>query len=697
MRRFPLSLLAGLALALPAPARQAAPADTLRQYELAPVVVTATRAPRHLEDVAVPVSVVTAEALALRGRLRLADALAELPGLTLVYDHGTGIQIQGFDPDYTLVLIDGEPVIGRTAGTLDLERLAVAGLERVEIVRGPTSSLYGNEALAGVINLITRPPEGTLRGNLSARYGTHASTDLQATAETGNEHLGLRLLLDRYASDGYDLDASTTAPTAPAFTDYTADLRFEVRPRDGLTLRLGARLNDQDQQSPLTLTAGTASTGARSFEERTDWSLHPAVRARISRRLSLEGDLYLARYRTESRLRLDDGTLYSQDRFDQRYAKAELQGRLVWDLRHLTTLGAGLIEERLDADRYAERPEARAAFAFLQHEWLPSRLVELNASARLDAHTDYATRVSPKLAVLLRPSERLRVRLSLGKGFKAPDFRQRYLSFTNPTAGYSVLGATELNDGLAALEAAGQIQERYLDPAGLATIRAEHSTALNAGLTAEPLDRLSLSLNVFYNDVRDLIETQPVARKTNGSFVYSYFNLNRIYTRGLESEVTFTPWPALTLTGSYQFLQAHDRDVIEAIEDGRVFGRDASGRDVRLRRSDYGGLFGRSTHSGTLGLSYRPASDGPGLSLRGIWRGRYGYRDVDGNAIPNRDDEFVDGYVLWNLTVTYDWRTRPLERLRLQAGVDNLFDVTRPAQIPALSGRRLYAGFQIDL
>ncbi len=143
--------------------------DTSRAVPLPPVVVTATRSARPLTEVPVPTQLVPAEAIRQSGAARLSDLLAEQPGLLLFEDHGTGLMIQGFEPDYTLFLLDGEPVIGRTAGTLDLDRFSVQGLDRIEIVRGPSSSLYGSEALAGVVNLIRRRPEAPLAASMHAR------------------------------------------------------------------------------------------------------------------------------------------------------------------------------------------------------------------------------------------------------------------------------------------------------------------------------------------------------------------------------------------------------------------------------------------------------------------------------------------------------------------------------------------------
>ena len=110
--------------------------------------------------------------------------LAEQPGLNIAQDFsGSGVQVQGFDPDYTLILLDGSPVIGRTAGTLELTRFAVGNIERVEIVKGPTSSLYGSEALAGVINLITRTPRAPLALGLSGKIGEFNAREVATNLE----------------------------------------------------------------------------------------------------------------------------------------------------------------------------------------------------------------------------------------------------------------------------------------------------------------------------------------------------------------------------------------------------------------------------------------------------------------------------------------------------------------------------------
>lgn len=671
--------------------------------EGASVVVTATRTAKELEDVAVPTTVVDAAAIRTQGAVRLGEVLEAVPGLFLFDDHGSGLQVQGFAPDYTLVLLDGEPVVGRTAGTLDLDRLSVHGVERVEVVRGPSSSLYGSEALAGVVNLVTALPDEGAAARLGLRAGSHGTTDLTAEAAAGQARWGARLLLNRYASGGYDLTPEAFGPTVPAFADWTADLRARAA-LGRATLRLGARLALQSQHGAFAGTEAGAEARYDDTARRSDWSLHPKLVLPLSRRLRLTGTLYGARYTTETRHhRRDDGALTYQDDFDQRYAKAELQLDALWGARHLSVAGAGVIGERLAGDRYTGEPAvagaapaARQLYAFLQHEWMPGRLLELNASARLDAHSDYAARLTPKLSALVRPFEGVRLRASVGSGFKAPAFRQLYLAFTNASAGYSVFGSTRLAEGLDALEAQGQLAQRFLDPTALGPIRAESSLAYNVGLAVDVGPGLRLEAGGFWNEVSDLIETQPVAQKTNGQAVFGYFNLDRIYTRGLEAQGTARPVPGLELAAGYQFLQARDRALVEALEAGTVFGRDADGRERRLSVGDYGGLFGRSPHAATLRATLtRGAAT---ASLRGRWRSRYGYRDLDGNGLANRNDEFVAGYAVLDLTLTHAWALPgPAERLMLQLGAENLFGVTRAALVPSMPGRTLFAALALSL
>ena len=275
----------------------------LAEVETGPVVVTATRTAKALEDVATPVTVVDAETIREQGAVRLGDVLEDVPGLFLFDDHGSGLQIQGFSPDYTLVLLDGEPVVGRTAGTLDLDRLTVAGLDRVEVVEGPSSSLYGSEALAGVVNLVTAlPAPGAETGSVRVRGGSYGQSDIVLEGAVGRERWAARALVNRFGSDGYDLTPDAFGPTVPAYTDWTADWRSRLS-LGAARLSLGARLATQDQAGAFALRDGDLEVAYDDTATRTDWSVHPELSVPLSDRLRLTATLYGARYQTETRPR----------------------------------------------------------------------------------------------------------------------------------------------------------------------------------------------------------------------------------------------------------------------------------------------------------------------------------------------------------------------------------------------------------
>ncbi|MCU0323528.1 MAG: TonB-dependent receptor plug domain-containing protein, partial [Chitinophagaceae bacterium] len=134
------------------------------------VFITATRSERKLSNIAVPAIIINKKTIQQTGSLKLQDILQEQTGINVVNSSlatslngypnpfGQGIQMLGLDPSYTAILMDGEPLIGRNAGILKLGRIATGNIRQIEIVKGPSSSLYGSEAMAGVINILTASP-----------------------------------------------------------------------------------------------------------------------------------------------------------------------------------------------------------------------------------------------------------------------------------------------------------------------------------------------------------------------------------------------------------------------------------------------------------------------------------------------------------------------------------------------------------
>lgn len=664
--------------------------DTL---ELPAVVAAAGKTSVPFRDSPIGASVIRGKDIQARGARRLGDVLAEQTSLTVTRNQfGAGVQVQGLAPDYTLILVDGEPMVGRTGGVLDLDRITLDDVEQVEIIEGPSSSLYGSEALGGVINVVTRRPTEPVALSFKSRYGSNRSLDLGGGVESKLDSTELYFAADRMSSDGYDLTPAERGQTAPRYENYTLMHRAAHTWEDGTRLVGSARFLHETQRNEADYLTGDAPRPARDQSVLRDGNAAVALERSLSPTLSWALKGYAARYEKNSRLAAaSDDSVLSATLFDQRYYKVETFMKADGET-HALNMGGGGALESVRADYVAKGAhEAWSGFAFLQEDWKPDPRFILQTSARLDAHRDYAAHVSPRVAALYKPMPWLGIRASAGNGFKAPTTQELYLDFTNPQVGYTVFGATGARAGLERLREQGQIQSELRDD-DFGTLRPENSWAFNAGAEIAAGKRLSARANVFRNNVRDLIESAPVAVKTNGQSVYTYFNLNRIHTEGVETDATVKPTGWLTLGAGYQFLVAEDDDVLSRIAADSVFKVGDNGRVRPVQRSEYGGLFNRSRHSANLKMDFDSGKPGFSASLRGIYHGRYGYGDLNGNGILDDDREYASGYLELNVTLT-----QKISRFAsLQAGADNLLDRHVPAPTPTLPGRLLYAGLRLQ-
>lgn len=684
--------------------------DTTFVRELAPVVVTATRSAKDLTQISVPLSTISATEIAERGRIRLADVLSDLPNLNIRYNFGAGVQIQGLDPAYTLILLDGEPLIGRNAGTLDLNRLSLENIERIEIVRGASSSLYGSEALAGVINIITRQPNEALKGNFSAQYETHRtlSTSLQVERlrKIQEKKVGFQFSANRHSSNGYALTSKEGIdPTVPAFTDYTFSSKLRFQPNTQNTWHLSGRLGTQTQKSITNLVQTDRFVLHDQSAERTDWNVAADWKRRFVARQhpnSWQTKFYASRYLNLLTLTPKSSEVTSQvSRFDQHYFKLENQFDWLWHKEHLAILGGGISQEQVAADRIAGGKRTQQnAFFYAQNDYVGEKW-DGTASFRLDAHSAYKVHLSPRISALYKPNATWRLRASVGSGFKAPTFQQLYMDFSNSVVGYSIFGTTGISEGIKTLLAQGQIQDLLMDVSQLATIRPETAWAFNLGAEwkyqSGKHNALTAKANVFRNHVKNLIETAPIATKTSGQQVFTYFNLHQIYTQGIETEFFWKPNTTTTFSGSYTLLDTADENILDKIRQQEIY-TTVNGRARLMKRHEYGGLMNRSRHSATMKVSqnvsfsdwlYTDVYDFM-VHLRGSFTGKYGFSDINGNLVLDIPDEYVKGYTLWHLNIQ-----KPLKyATSLQLGIENIFGHTNPRFIPALSGRIFYIGLK---
>jgi outer membrane receptor for ferrienterochelin and colicins len=653
------------------------------------IVVTASRTARAQDSLPVPIMVITQKDLQRLGSRRLIDVLREQTGLNFVTDeHGSGLQVQGLDPDYTLILIDGEPLIGRLTGKLDLSRVTVGNIQRIEIVKGASSSLYGSEALAGVVNIITTGAGATTGASLSLREGSNGITDVTALGDYAipGRNSGVQLMANYYRTDGY-------GATLPPFYSYSFQGKFRTTFSERSSLLVTGRWSYRNQHTEYNFGGNDPQRDATA---ENDAGGTAAWRYAFSSRWKSRLEYYFSRYATDEKFtQQNTGKESDTSFFRQQLHRLEWQHDYSFSRQSVVTAGAGGNLESVEATRYPGRQTMQSGYVYTQYQYDPGGRWNVIGGLRGDLHNVYGSLLSPKLAAQYHLSKKVSVKASLGRGFKAPDFRQLYLTFTNPLVGYTVLGTEELKKGaLQRLQEAGEISTIY--PAAsraAADLKAERSWSYNAGVLYKPLSSVRIELNAFYNNVSNLIQSVPVAAKTNGWFVYSYINVSKVYTRGIELSTQARLCKGLDLQVGYQLLDAKDKDIIDSIKAGAGnYGEitDPRGVSHRAAPADYVGLQQRSKHQLNAKLFYTLPWWGLAAGARANYLSKAGFADLNGNGYIDRYDQFVPAYCLLAFSLEKTLRN---PRLTVQVSVENAANYTN-ALVAGQPGRQFFAGLR---
>jgi outer membrane receptor for ferrienterochelin and colicins len=512
-------------------------------FMLGTVVVTATQTERALRDTPASVSVIDGRDLEKRPIHDLGDALQGTPGITInsVGTGNRGISVRGMGADHTLILIDG----GRFANSAsavahsdyELGWVPVSAIDRIEVVRGPMSSLYGSEALGGVVNIITREPGDEWRSSVTingampsgGRDGEQGSLSFYSAGPIVPGVLGLSFWAEhRHRGEM----TSTLDPLDSSFGEEKASMA-------GLGLTWTP---DDRQKIDLTLGAGYETrwqnVSPRSGPYRTDDTIR---RNRVV--LSHEGDWDWA----VSRLRLNRTELNRKNtRTNGRAVSGPhnlidttLDGQLVFAPlgMHELTIGAELREEILEdptVNRAGNASQMHFA-SFFQDEIRLNDHVTLTLGGRLDNHEAFGWEVSPRAYLLWHASDALTFKLGGGRGFRAPTLKELSPEYMAIAGGgrFSITGNPDLKP----------------------------ETAVTAELGVDYTGQgWRLGATVFQNEVENLIQ----ARCITGCAApfgarWSYRNINKVRIRGVELDGDVMLHPDLVLRANYSYLDALDR------------------------------------------------------------------------------------------------------------------------------------------
>lgn len=665
-----------------------------------PLVVTATRLAGKSSRAPLPITVITAQEIRKTGLLRLQDILQEQTGVAIInaplgnalngYPNpfGQGIQLMGLDPAYTLILLDGEPLVGRNAGILNTGRIATGDIQQVEIVKGPASSLYGSEAMAGVINILTQKPDNN---SLNAQLftGSQATRSGSLSVTQKNTKSSLHLFAHQYSSGGYDLDPQTWGKTQDPFRILSGNVKWIYEPRPRHQITLSVRLNNNVQNNRYQVQSisqpeiVSGQTKDNDFTAFLQWRYQLAGRGRLTFRS------FLNAYSNASFVQWEKtGALFDAIDFRQQMLKQEVEYQLPRKSGGQLLALAGWSTDQVIATRYANQPPLSSFFASLQEEWkLMKNKLTLHVGGRIDKREDFAARLSPRMAVAWYPADRWKITASIGGGFKAPDFRHMYLNFSNSQIGYSLVGAAAIGNELLRMQQLGLLQAGaditpYQAAAGL---RPEYGTGLHVSARYAS-SASSLRAGVFYNRINGQIDlfSLPFTRN-NGLPIYSYYNAGNIFSRGIEIEGQVRLSKYFSLQVGYQYLEAKDLQVLRAIDAKSLYRRDpVTYVTTLLTRNQYVGLPNRSKHMGQIKWMFEQPAAGRFAYLRVMYRSAFGWMDINGNRVIDDPREMAEGFFMANLSVSQ----RINSHFSLQGGIENILNYTHPQYAPHLPGRQ---------
>ena len=647
------------------------------------VIITATKSERKLSNVTVPVQIINKKYILQTGAIKLSDILTEQSSLQVFNSgFGEGVQLQGLNPDYTLILLNGEPIIGRNSGVIDLNRIAINNIKKIEIVKGPSSSLYGSEALAGVINIITEDNNAT-QFNVNLKMGNYNL--LQSIMNGGFNYKKF------FYNGSFNFTQSNAFITKP-FTNQRYltptqnvnqlhNIRWEINKKNNIIYNI--RVSEDKTINKLAVNNNGSIIESDGSQQNNDINNQIQWVHTFNSNFKTTQRIYYSYYNSTQDLNTLHNLKYT-DMFSQNFVRFENQTN--FKIKNIDfNVGIGLIDENVKTNRYdsvLNWKNNHINYTFLQAEYNYKNKFIFIVGTRCDDNTLYSSAFSPKISFKFNISKKIAINASIGKGFKAPDFRQLYLNFSNNAAGgYTVLGtenvANYIKNNLITSFSSAYYNLKKLEP--------ETSVGINIGVIINPIKNIQSSINFFRNDINNFIDFQTIATQKNGQNIYSYFNLKAIYTQGFETNVQYNFLKNYSINFGYQYLETAIKTELEEIKTNTVYYRTLNGNILVLKTNDYLGLANRSKHQLSIQCSY--SKDNLFFAnIRCKYRSNWGINDTNGNNFIDVYDNLASGYALINFSVGKNFN----KQISAQIGINNVTNYEDAINIPSLLNRNYY-------
>lgn len=615
------------------------------------VVVTGTGTEHYLKNAPVQTEVITRKALERFQARSMEELLGGLvPSLTFHDgDMGSHIQLNGLNNNYILIMIDGKRMNGNVGGQNDLNLLNPANIERIEIVKGAASSLYGSDAIAGVINIITKRNLNKTELTADSRVGEHGDV---------RESVSLGLTLGKVKSvtgvnfrhtDGWrntdmqwnqqQLKSGSTLKTVNRSTNYTLSEKLEWAVSDRLSLTAGSSYYERW----VARSHGQWSYLPNDFYYR-NYGFSSGGRLKLNARDYLTADLSYDRYGYFYDYRLQEVTDYFKDgdrityypnqrirQSIQQQVLAQLKGVFYWQEKHIFSTGLEYMYNHLESPHHIDGDKASVynLAVYAQDEWNIANDLVITAGARATVHQETGFNVSPKVSALYKKGN-VGLRASYALGYKSPTVKELYYNYT-ATLGGGALTAYHGNRNL----------------------KSQTSQYASAGVEYAD-DRFQIGVTAYVNLLRNMIELVEINPTPEEKFnevekSKEYRNLTKARIWGVDVTFNYRPVKDVVLGGGYSFSDPRAQYPNQGIDYMKYIPVDAT-----------------SLHNVTLNASWRHSwkSYRLGLDIYGRYQSTRRYVE-DNNA---------GAFQTWRLNMSHTLLGIRKWTLTLNAGVDNLFD-----------------------
>lgn len=502
------------------------------------IIVSANRTQQPASAVAQSVTVITMDDITTRQSVAVSDLLRSVPGITVTRNGGPGtttsVNIRGAESDQTVALIDGVKLNDPSTpgGGFNFGNLQTGNIERIEVVRGSQSVLWGSQAIGGVVNIVTRTPTEKLTFNAAAEYGWRDTARMVGNISGKIGPVSASIGAGYLRTDGFSsFNETRGGKERDGYRNFGANAKFNIALSEAVSVDLrGWYSNGKvgiDGFPPPAFSFGDTPEFARTKELVGYAGLNAAL---------LDGRFRnrIAHTLTDTRRRNTDptgGTVFETFNARGRNERFEYQGNFDIGDALSTTFGAETEKASFRTSSYGapfSRAEARINSVYGQLSAEPVAGLTLSAGVRHDDHDTFGGKATFSTNAVFTPNEgRSTLRASYGEGFKTPSLFQLFSEYGN------------------------------------AALKPESSRSWDAGITQKLLDgKIELGATWFHRDTRNLINfvscTAPTGICTNRPFG-TYDNVARARAQGLEFVLTLQPVEALRLQANYGYVDAINR------------------------------------------------------------------------------------------------------------------------------------------